>query len=270
MKALAHTAERGRRCSSRHRQERRTARKTTIAARAARPWARCHWDLYGNGGRRWCSIYQRRRATIWRIDAPIAPRAITATGTGSDREGQLIEELVVEIATVGELYILHLLEQRHGTRTLPHVEQGHVRALASHVARTHIPEHWQLGHQTKPDRARRREVVVEQSGKQYLLRSSAFSPACSRRTCQPVAIAPFANLSSRDVALRQVDRAADIAYIADPVKDQDSLLPELGELAPGIGSRLTQLGKERVLVFHWVGDVGDVSRSIYLTQRDVP
>jgi len=77
-------------------------------------------------------------------------------------------------------------------------------------------------------------------------------------------------LSSRDVALRQVDRAADIAYIADPVKDQDSLLPELGEPRADARRELTQLGKERVLVFHWVGDVGDVSRSIYLTQRDVP
>jgi uncharacterized 2Fe-2S/4Fe-4S cluster protein (DUF4445 family) len=40
-------------------------------------------------------------------------------------------------------------------------------------------------------------------------------------------------------------------------------------LAPGIGSRLTQLGKERVFVLHWKGDVGDVEDSIYLSQRDV-
>jgi uncharacterized 2Fe-2S/4Fe-4S cluster protein (DUF4445 family) len=41
------------------------------------------------------------------------------------------------------------------------------------------------------------------------------------------------------------------------------------ELAPGIGERLTQLGKERVFVLHWRGDVGDVEDSIYLSQRDV-
>jgi uncharacterized 2Fe-2S/4Fe-4S cluster protein (DUF4445 family) len=41
------------------------------------------------------------------------------------------------------------------------------------------------------------------------------------------------------------------------------------ELAPGIGGRLTQLGKERVFVLHWKGDVGDVEESIYLSQRDV-
>jgi uncharacterized 2Fe-2S/4Fe-4S cluster protein (DUF4445 family) len=41
------------------------------------------------------------------------------------------------------------------------------------------------------------------------------------------------------------------------------------ELAPGIGARLTQLGQERVFVLHWLGDPGDVERSIYLSQRDV-
>jgi uncharacterized 2Fe-2S/4Fe-4S cluster protein (DUF4445 family) len=41
------------------------------------------------------------------------------------------------------------------------------------------------------------------------------------------------------------------------------------QLAPGIGGRLTQLGKERVFVLHWKGDVGDVEDSIYLSQRDV-
>ena len=41
------------------------------------------------------------------------------------------------------------------------------------------------------------------------------------------------------------------------------------ELAPGLGARLTQLGKERVFVLHWRGDVDDVEQSIYLSQRDV-
>jgi uncharacterized 2Fe-2S/4Fe-4S cluster protein (DUF4445 family) len=41
------------------------------------------------------------------------------------------------------------------------------------------------------------------------------------------------------------------------------------ELAPGLVSRLTMLGQERVFVLHWLGDPGDVSRSIYLSQRDV-
>jgi uncharacterized 2Fe-2S/4Fe-4S cluster protein (DUF4445 family) len=41
------------------------------------------------------------------------------------------------------------------------------------------------------------------------------------------------------------------------------------ELAPGVGARLTQLGKERVFVLHWRGDEGDVEQSIYLSQRDV-
>jgi uncharacterized 2Fe-2S/4Fe-4S cluster protein (DUF4445 family) len=40
-------------------------------------------------------------------------------------------------------------------------------------------------------------------------------------------------------------------------------------LAPGLADRLTKLGEERVFVLHWLGEPGDVSRSIYLSQRDV-
>jgi uncharacterized 2Fe-2S/4Fe-4S cluster protein (DUF4445 family) len=49
------------------------------------------------------------------------------------------------------------------------------------------------------------------------------------------------------------------------------LVPEeqAAELAPGLVSRLTMLGQERVFVLHWLGEPGDVSRSIYLSQRDV-
>jgi uncharacterized 2Fe-2S/4Fe-4S cluster protein (DUF4445 family) len=41
------------------------------------------------------------------------------------------------------------------------------------------------------------------------------------------------------------------------------------ELAPGLADRLTQLGAERVFVLHWLGETGNVSRSVYLSQRDV-
>jgi uncharacterized 2Fe-2S/4Fe-4S cluster protein (DUF4445 family) len=49
------------------------------------------------------------------------------------------------------------------------------------------------------------------------------------------------------------------------------LVPEerAAELAPGLASRLTTLGAERVFVLHWLGEPGDVSRSVYLSQRDV-
>ena len=39
--------------------------------------------------------------------------------------------------------------------------------------------------------------------------------------------------------------------------------------APGLASRLTMLGQERVFVLHWQGEPGDVARSVYLSQRDV-
>jgi uncharacterized 2Fe-2S/4Fe-4S cluster protein (DUF4445 family) len=48
------------------------------------------------------------------------------------------------------------------------------------------------------------------------------------------------------------------------VPDDDALA-----LAPGLKGRLTQLGRERVFVLHWKGEVGDVAESIYLSQRDV-
>ena len=41
------------------------------------------------------------------------------------------------------------------------------------------------------------------------------------------------------------------------------------ELAPGLADRLTQLGAERVFVLHLLGEPGNVSRSVYLSQRDV-
>jgi uncharacterized 2Fe-2S/4Fe-4S cluster protein (DUF4445 family) len=40
-------------------------------------------------------------------------------------------------------------------------------------------------------------------------------------------------------------------------------------LAPGLAGRLTMLGAERVFVLHWLGEPGDVARSIFLSQRDV-
>jgi len=48
------------------------------------------------------------------------------------------------------------------------------------------------------------------------------------------------------------------------VPEQDALA-----LAPGLAGRLTKLGQERVFVLHWLAEPGDVTRSIYLSQRDV-
>jgi uncharacterized 2Fe-2S/4Fe-4S cluster protein (DUF4445 family) len=45
--------------------------------------------------------------------------------------------------------------------------------------------------------------------------------------------------------------------------------PDALALAPGLAGRLTTLGQERVFVLHWLAEPGDVTRSIYLSQRDV-
>jgi uncharacterized 2Fe-2S/4Fe-4S cluster protein (DUF4445 family) len=44
---------------------------------------------------------------------------------------------------------------------------------------------------------------------------------------------------------------------------------EAAALVPALAGRLTTLGAERVFVLHWLGEPGDVARSIYLSQRDV-
>ena len=44
---------------------------------------------------------------------------------------------------------------------------------------------------------------------------------------------------------------------------------EAVRVAPGLRTRLTELGEKRVFVLHWRGEEGDVARSIYLSQRDV-
>ncbi|WP_198954768.1 ASKHA domain-containing protein, partial [Kineosporia sp. R_H_3] len=41
------------------------------------------------------------------------------------------------------------------------------------------------------------------------------------------------------------------------------------EKHPGLADRLLTVGKERVFVLHWKGEVGDVDEAIYLSQRDV-
>jgi len=45
--------------------------------------------------------------------------------------------------------------------------------------------------------------------------------------------------------------------------------PDAAAIAPGLAGRLTTLGAERVFVLHWLGEPGDVARSVYLSQRDV-
>lgn len=41
------------------------------------------------------------------------------------------------------------------------------------------------------------------------------------------------------------------------------------ELLPKLASRLTKIGEERIFVLHWAGVEGDVSKSTYISQRDV-
>jgi uncharacterized 2Fe-2S/4Fe-4S cluster protein (DUF4445 family) len=44
---------------------------------------------------------------------------------------------------------------------------------------------------------------------------------------------------------------------------------QAAQTAPVLAPRLTMLGKERIFVLHWCGEPGDVTSSVYLSQRDV-
>ena len=44
---------------------------------------------------------------------------------------------------------------------------------------------------------------------------------------------------------------------------------QAAQTAPVLAPRLTMLGKERIFVLHWSGEPGDVTSSVYLSQRDV-
>ena len=44
---------------------------------------------------------------------------------------------------------------------------------------------------------------------------------------------------------------------------------EAAQIAPGIGTRLTKIGEERIFVLHWRGEPGELAKSVYLSQRDV-
>ena len=45
--------------------------------------------------------------------------------------------------------------------------------------------------------------------------------------------------------------------------------PDAAALAPGLAGRLSRLGEERVFVLHWLGEAGDATRCVYLSQRDI-
>src|ERR1035441_1396558 len=93
------------------------------STRGAIPWGR----LCNRAGMRWVSTSQPRRSTIWRIGGPSAPQAMMAVlVVTSVREGQLVDESVVEVGSVGELDVLHLVEQGHRAGPLAHAEQRHL------------------------------------------------------------------------------------------------------------------------------------------------
>src|SRR5687768_1887617 len=88
--------------------------------------------LCSRGGSGCTSTGQPRRSTTAAAGWAMAPQATSATRSGPER--QLLDEGVVEVGAVGELDILHLLQQRQRAGPFAHGQQGHLRALAGDVA----------------------------------------------------------------------------------------------------------------------------------------
>src|SRR5690349_23351708 len=106
--------------------------------------------------------FQPRRAAISRMWPARAPQATTSTsssafqgagcgsgppitgslpqpsgpapGPAARSEVELVDEAVVEVAAVAELDIVHLLEEGQGGGPVTDRQEGHLRALARHVA----------------------------------------------------------------------------------------------------------------------------------------
>ena len=91
-------------------------------------------------------------------------------------------------------------------------------------------------------------------------------------------------LRGHDVALKVIGDCAPVGLCGSGLVDAVASLITAGlldhsgrfvpadraaRLDPALAARLTTLGEERVYVLHWLAEPGDVSQSIYLSQRDV-
>jgi uncharacterized 2Fe-2S/4Fe-4S cluster protein (DUF4445 family) len=91
-------------------------------------------------------------------------------------------------------------------------------------------------------------------------------------------------ISDEDVALQVIGDVAPVGLCGSGLVDAVAALVQVGLLdssgrlmaadvaaavRPGLAGRLHQVGKERVFVLAWKGEVGDVEGSVYLSQRDV-
>src|SRR5579863_4049212 len=78
--------------------------------------------LCSSAGIRCTSTFHPRASTTRRISVDSAPHAMTAGQAVLAGEGELIDETVVEVASIGKFDILHLLHQGHGAGALPHAQ----------------------------------------------------------------------------------------------------------------------------------------------------
>src|ERR1700733_14324634 len=140
-------------------------------ARFASPAIRCG-RLWRAAERGRTLTGQPRRAAISRMWAARAPQATTSMGscwTGGGLEAELGDEAVVEVLAVAEFDIFHLPEEGQGGGAVADGEQGHLRALARHVARGDDAAGADVGDKADADRGLGAEVGAEAARQENLL-----------------------------------------------------------------------------------------------------
>src|SRR5215472_15030410 len=118
-----------------------------------------------------------RRAAISLMCAARAPQAMTSMSAllarGGDpyppSEGELADEPVVEVGSVGEFDIPHLLKEGQGGGAFADREQRHLGALPGDVAGRDDAADRDVRDEAGADRRLRRQVGAEGAGQQHLL-----------------------------------------------------------------------------------------------------
>src|SRR4051812_46076094 len=135
--------------------------------------------------------------------------------SSSGRQGELVDEAVVEVGPVGELDVLDVVEHRGRRVTLLNGEEGHLRSLPGHVARRDDPRQCQPGNETDLDRARWGEVGAEGTGEEHLLDLADIDAELLDEEAPARRDRRLRKLELADVPLREVDRVLDVALLAE-------------------------------------------------------
>ena len=177
------------------------------------------------------------------------------------RGRRAVDEAVVEVRAVGELDVVHLLQQSAGRGAFPDGQQGHLGALARHVARADDAQGRDVRHEADAHGAGRGQVAAERAREENLLDVRGGEPHLLEQQPPARGDGRLGELQLAHVALGQVDRPAHVAAGAGPVQHEDTLFPDLaqpvGQLGTGVRGGLgvqQPAGRVQQLGLHQRGD----------------